>query len=261
MDLSNVTLGSVLGALVVSGGGGAAIGVGLFKVFGAKWLDSRFDERLQKLRHDHDREIEELRFRISSLLDRSNRLTAREFEVLPEAWTLVFEAHVQVASVLTRLRRMPDLERASMAVLQDVLERTDFAAWEKEELRALPVKDRNAYFWKHTEAHAIYQAKTSVRDASNYLAKKGLFLESEVQRRLKAFADDAWQAVVTFELLAEMRGIESPPENAERHDETYRQSAESKIDELERFIRDRFWAKERNAGMLAPKAVKPDGPG
>jgi hypothetical protein len=37
---------TTIGGLIMAGGGGAAIAFALFKVFGEKWLNAKFEERL-----------------------------------------------------------------------------------------------------------------------------------------------------------------------------------------------------------------------
>ena len=72
-----------------------ALATHMSKRFGEKWLDSKFDEKLQALRHAHDKELEDLRFKIATLLDRATKLHSREFEVLPESWSRLNDAFWQ----------------------------------------------------------------------------------------------------------------------------------------------------------------------
>jgi hypothetical protein len=77
---------AAIGALIVGSGTIGAIAFGLFKVLGEKWLNAKFEERLAEYKHAQQKEIEQLRFRINSLMDRTTKLHQHEFEVLPEAW-------------------------------------------------------------------------------------------------------------------------------------------------------------------------------
>ena len=64
----------------------------VFRTFSDKWLASRFNERLERLKHDQQQEIEQLRGRINALLDRTTKLNQREYEVVPEAWERLWQA-------------------------------------------------------------------------------------------------------------------------------------------------------------------------
>lgn len=105
-------------AFVAAGGGGAVIAFGIIRAFGEKWLDSKFAGRLQDLRHEHERQMESVRLETSRTLDRSTRLSEREFEVSAEAWALIFEAYVRTMGALPGL-----LEAAGAPDPQVVTER------------------------------------------------------------------------------------------------------------------------------------------
>jgi hypothetical protein len=75
--------------LALVGGGAAvvtstvALAYWLFKLFSEKWLTAKFDERLAAYRHQQQKELEELRFKIRSLMDRTTKLYQREFFARP----------------------------------------------------------------------------------------------------------------------------------------------------------------------------------
>jgi hypothetical protein len=77
-------LGEFLGTLLASGIVSAGALFALFKIFGEKWLDAKFEQRLAKYKHEHDQEIERLRGRINALMDRTIKLHQHEFETLPQ---------------------------------------------------------------------------------------------------------------------------------------------------------------------------------
>jgi hypothetical protein len=70
----------------------------LFKVLGEKWLNAKFEERLAQYKHAQQKEIEQLRFRINSLMDRTTKLHQHEFDVLPEAWSRLMRLGRQTQS-------------------------------------------------------------------------------------------------------------------------------------------------------------------
>src|SRR5690348_15975375 len=64
----------IVGAIVIGVGGLSLIVYQAFKHLAARWLDARLDERLQALKHEQEKELEQLRFKISALLDRATKL-------------------------------------------------------------------------------------------------------------------------------------------------------------------------------------------
>src|ERR1700730_12179125 len=102
-----------IGAAVIGAGGIGLIVLQIFKRLGEKWLDIKFDERLQNLKHDQAQQIEQLRFKVSTLLDRATKLHQREFEVLPEAWSKLSDSFWAASALVASLQQRPDLNSMS----------------------------------------------------------------------------------------------------------------------------------------------------
>jgi hypothetical protein len=192
--------------------------------------------------------MEDVRVEASRILDRSVRLSEREFEVTAEAWSLVHDVYVQTASAMPGFRRYPDLSHASDEVIRRVLEGSSFDEFETTELLDKRPSERNSYYSERREAHQLWDAKSAVRVASNFLAKKALFIDKELHENLNESVDSAWQALVDWELVREMRGEGPLPEGVRRADEDYRKTAETKIKELEQSVREHFWRRRSEQG-------------
>jgi hypothetical protein len=233
-------------AIIAAGGGGALVALGIVRAFGEKWLDSKFTGRLQQLRHEHERQIEEMRVAGAGALDRAARLSEQEFEVTAEAWSLVFEVYVKTASALPGVRfGVPDFSNLSDDAARRVLEGANFEPWAIDDILAAQLRDRNRLYMERRDLHEIRDAKIANREAAFYLAKKALFLEKAVHERLTAFVNDAWTAIFDWEMVRSMRDQGPPPENFERRDNLFRANSEQRIKELEQFVRERFWPAEQ----------------
>ena len=90
---------STLGITAVGAAGAAYL---LFRHLGDNWLAGKFNERLEAFKHAQQQQLEQLRLRINTTFDRTVKLHANEFEVLPELWGRLNEAFDH-ASGLTRL--------------------------------------------------------------------------------------------------------------------------------------------------------------
>lgn len=241
-----MTLNEMLLAVLAAGGGGALVALTVVRIFGEKWLDSKFAGRLQDLRHEHERQMERLRLETSRTLDRSARLSEREFEVSAEAWALIFDAYVKTIGALPGFRQHDDFDRLSDDLARIVADKNGFEEWEIDELMARPQKDRNSYFNERKRAHELRDARIAVRNASNYLDRKALFLEKDIYGELSAFADSAWKAIVTREIVMEV-GPNSL-DGIRRDDEEFRTKAEGRVKELEQLVRSRFWGPAEGDG-------------
>jgi cell division protein FtsB len=63
-----------MGRIVAVGGSSAAIAYGLFCWFGKGWLEQQFNKQLERLKHDQQKEIEQLRHQINSLFSRVSKI-------------------------------------------------------------------------------------------------------------------------------------------------------------------------------------------
>src|SRR3981189_966761 len=126
---------AAIGGVLIAGGVLTTAAFGLFRLFGEKWLSARFDQQLAAFKHAQQKEIEELRYKISALLDRAVKLHQREFEVLPEAWSRLNDAYGIALSVISPFQQYPDLDGISGNQLEVFLESSSLQKWEQEELR------------------------------------------------------------------------------------------------------------------------------
>ena len=124
-----------VGAVVLAGGGVSLIAYQAFKHLAARWLDSKFDERLQALRHAHGKELEQLRFKIAALLDRTTKLHQKEFELLPEAWSKLNDAFWEVRAFVSPMQAYADIDRMTPPQQEEFIEGSRLTSWQKDELR------------------------------------------------------------------------------------------------------------------------------
>ena len=133
----------VLAQLGITIPAATAAAYGAFKLLSKKWLDARFAERLEKFRHDQNQEMERLRYRINTLMDRTMKLHQHEFEVLPEAWRRLLLSYNDTLRFTSRIREFPSPEQMNEQQFLEFIENSRLANWEKEELRQLKSGDRN----------------------------------------------------------------------------------------------------------------------
>ena|SRR5450759_5137032 len=155
-------IAAAIGTLLVAGGTVTALALWLFKLFGERWLSSKFAERLEVFKHDQQKEIEHLRFEISKLLDRTTKLHQREFEVLPRTWALLTKCYHTVRGVTSSLQTYPDISHMSAAHLEEFLSKCPLQNWQKDELRN--ALDCNKYYQDAIFWHYLGIAKGHVKN-------------------------------------------------------------------------------------------------
>jgi hypothetical protein len=189
---------ALVGGGVAIVGGAVAAAYFLFKLLSEKWLTAKFDERLAAYKHQQQKELEELRFKISGLLDRTTKLHQREFEVLPEAWARLVLAHAHVQSVVSGLQQYPDLDRMEPSQLSEFLDNSKLANWQKEELKT--VADKTRYYTKAIDWQKGAAARETYRDFFLYFRQNAVFIRNEIKSKFSELADHAHESLVEYEM-------------------------------------------------------------
>jgi hypothetical protein len=224
-----------IGALVLTGGGISLIVFQAFKHLATRWLDSKFEERLQAVRHAHEKEIEALRFKISGLLDRATKLHQREFEVLPEAWYKLNDAFWVVRVFVAAMQSYPDLDSMNGPQLEEFLAESRLTNSQKAELRQSESKVmtyKKLIYW-----HKLNDAENKTRDAYSYFMKNGIFIDSTIRTKFSAIHDLIWNALIE-DKINEQHNLR--PRESLKISELNVQG-EAQMKELERDIHARLW--------------------
>ena len=238
IDLSTVALN-----VVAAGGGGAVVAYALFRTLGAKWLDSRFANQLEKVRQAHATEIEHLRFRIAGLLDRTTKLNQREFDILPDIWGKADEAHYATLSMIAIFQTGTDLSNMTDSQLEWFLEKSALTEWQKDELRSKGKYDRTTYYSEIERWDRVVQASKASQAFSQAVSKGSIYIHPESLPRIDAFAERIRKVVFTYRWDVQMRR-DGDFERREKDDDPvhlYRETGQKDFDELGQFLRTRYW--------------------
>ncbi|KIZ34836.1 MULTISPECIES: hypothetical protein [Rhodopseudomonas] len=228
-------------------GGGAVILAGLsgfaywlFKLFSEKWLTAKFNERLEAYKHQQIKELEEFRFKISGLLDRTTKLYQREFEVLPEAWSKLVIAHATVESVVSALQQHPDLAQMNPNQLEEFIQKSSLNQWQKDELRSSPSKTK--YYQTASNWVRMWDAQELCRDYFVYERRNGIFIRNEIKDAFNAISRLMNDALLEYKFELQF-GDTDYRNTLERWAERRKFSKQSKqlLDDVEKIVQQRLW--------------------
>jgi hypothetical protein len=183
---------AILGTLGITAVAVTGAAFALFRLLGDRWLSSKFNERLEKYKHAQQRELEQLRLSINTTLDRTVKLHQFEFDVLPELWTKLNEAYGHVVSLTSPLQSYPDLNRLDDRQLNDFLDKSELAEWQKDDLRSSTdkVKDYTSMrFWQ-----SLRRVEEKFTEFNRYFITKGIFIQEDIKSKivdLRAIMQDA----------------------------------------------------------------------
>jgi hypothetical protein len=202
-----------------------------------KWLNAKFAERLSAYQHVQQRELEQLKFQISALLDRTVKLHQREFDVLPEAWGLLTDAFTITRPVTLGAVMAPEIRNMTTEQFEYFLEQIPLVDWQKSELRT--ASDRAKYYIDAISRHDLNRAQKSCGDFHVYLLKNGIFIPPDIKEKFSELDD------VLAEAIGERRaGLQFPNTNmASTFDKgvALHERGPVLLKSLERDVQGRLW--------------------
>lgn len=184
-----------IGNVVAYGGGGAAVAYLLFQFLGKSWIENRFKERLEALKHDQAKEVQRLKIEIDSLLGGVLKLQEREFAILPEAWRLLDEAKGLVSWLVHPMQEYPALDRMSIDRFNEFMKTADLGEADKSEISNAADKDKTyirLIFWRR-----LARVRKAHGELQSYIAKNAIFLPEAMKERYEKICELMWSAIVS----------------------------------------------------------------
>jgi hypothetical protein len=231
---------SAIGAVVVGAGAVTAFSLWLFKLLASKWLDNQFARDLEEFRHQHQSELQRLKLEIDALLDRTIKLHGKEFEALPQAWSLLNDAYGAVAAMCSRIQSYANLENMTTDQLNEFLRKADLPEWKKDELRTSSEKNKiysNAVKWT-----ALCVTENARWASQSYVLKNGIFFPEEIRTQFMALDQLMYSACIERRISLENSDIRP------LFTETDKVLKEGMVmlEKLQAAIRDRLWNSTQN---------------
>jgi hypothetical protein len=204
---------TAIGAVLAIGGGGAAVSYGLFRWFGRAWLDQHFKKRFEELKHEQQKEIEQLRHQINSLYSRISKIHEKEFEILPQAWKLLNESYGAVFQAVSSFKQFPDLNGMSEPQFEEFLSNCALPSFARDELRH--AEDRIQYYAKITREIGLSDARTARISLNNYLAVNSIFMTQSLRQQFKEINQALAEVLINEEIGTQSRSPELQKSAAE----------------------------------------------
>ncbi|MGO7532426.1 hypothetical protein [Rhizobium leguminosarum] len=169
-----------LGGLTI--GGAAAVAYGLFKWLGEKWINQKFQAQLEANKAEQSRELERLRHKINGVFDRTIRLHTKEFEVLPDLWAKLVEAHAWGSGFVSLGQSYANVSFMDDAALAEYLDATTFMDSQKRDIKAeTNPMERQNLFTKIANLYRHNDTFERIRVFGTSLRKDGIFVQPEIK--------------------------------------------------------------------------------
>ncbi|MDM8010445.1 MAG: hypothetical protein QUV08_05730 [Parasphingorhabdus sp.] len=247
------TVLSVFGGVGLSAFAVAVACYGLFRWLGEKWLSSKFDQRMEDYKHLQVRELESLKLKINSMLDRSVKLNKLEFDILPKIWQKLTEAHGEVSRFTSPMQSYPDLDRMGSTEREEFVKDLDFKDYQKHEI--LEASDKNKKyqeieFWKRlNDANKVYV------NFNNFYITNTIFLADEMKAKIDELRDMMYDAMQEARFEKEYG---EPRKDRYEKREILRKEGRSKVDDVREEFRKKLllWREELDVSSVQHKALE-----
>lgn len=230
-----LSLLQIVGGIIVSTGVIVGFAYWLFKHFADKWLTAKFAERLEDYRHAQQKELENIRFEINKLMDRTVKLHQREYDALPEAWSLLVDAHGITKAAISPSQQYANVQIMNDVQLDEFLSESSLPKWEKAALKA--ADNKNQYYQDAQNWRMTSNALDASGEFHLFRLKNGIFMLPEIQEKLELIDDLIFKAIVERQL--HLRDKSYPRENEAR--QRLEDEGEGIMKNLAGDIRDRLW--------------------
>lgn len=201
MDIINVY--SILGV----GGVAAIVAYWVFTWLGKNWLENRFAERLESLKHAQEREMEKYRYEINALFNRITKIQDKEFDVLPTAWQKLQEALGYVARLTSPMQFYPDFGIMPDIEFDEWLAKSKLTDAHKHNLSMLHPRERNDLYIRIIFGYDLRETREKVLEFHNYLVHNKIFLSLDLFKKFSEVDALLSEAISKRELGERARDI------------------------------------------------------
>ena len=167
-----------IGQIALSASTAAIIAYGAFRWFGKRWIEHRFAQRLEEFKRKQSEFLEQYRYQIDSLFSRITKIHEKEFEVLPEIWRKLQDAHGYFVGIASPLQSWPDLNRFSQPELDAFIEKCELLDHQKEELRQ--AENKLDYYTEKIYWIRLGDARMKFNDFRGYQRHNRIFLSKDL---------------------------------------------------------------------------------
>lgn len=224
-----------IGKVVAYGGGSAAAAYAIFVFLGKRWIENRFNKSLESHKHSQNKELEDLKFKINTYLNRINKIHEKEFEVLPEAWIKLNDALGKISSFVSPLQEYPDFNRMNEEQIKDILKDTKLTELVKKEL--IEDQDKVMYYRNKIFWYDYIDVRKSLSGFHNYIIANKIFLSTPIYAQFKKIDEIMWESLKDREVGKEA-------EDYQMYRNAYKAVKEEKIkpitDEIEKLVQERL---------------------
>lgn len=168
-----------------------------------KWLDNRFEIRIQKMQHDNELQIKKIEVQLNAKLDRETKINQKDFEIIPEMWVKISEAFRLVNDLNFSIRQQPDLNILNDLEMTELIEICQMSKSEQDAI--LSSLDKNRAFSQWQDKQKFIEASNAHRDSFLYLTRNSIILDAELKAKISQLQRLMFAAINEYDMRRFMK--------------------------------------------------------
>jgi hypothetical protein len=154
---------------------------------GGKYIDHRFNEKLEEIRTEQQRAVTRLRSQLDQLLDRGIRANEKEFNATVLVWEKLIAAYIATNICAVGFMQYQDLNKATSEEVDSFLSKTDFS--EDQRMGVISSADKNRAYTNQVRRIDISKAEHAIYEARISLMRESIFIEDAIKKRISEEID------------------------------------------------------------------------
>lgn len=191
-----------IGEVVAYGGSATFIAYMVFKHLSNKWIENKFQEKLENYKTEQQKELEVYKHKINSLFNRVSKIHEKEFEVLPQMYSLMIEAIEKISIVTSTFKQYHNVKDMSKERLEVFLENSFLEDWQKEELKKS--YDKQKYYQKASAFFDLHNSKKAIYEFHSYIERNRLFLKDDIKQKFNEIDSLIWEIYNSSDVAEEV---------------------------------------------------------
>ena len=161
-------------------------------------MDRHFASQLEKLKHEHQKELENVKHTIQSTFSRIVKVHEREYEVLPKAWFLLNVFLGSATNAVKLLKFRPQLQNMPGSQFEEFLDASKLTPHQRETLRMS--SNRQEYYEKAISGIELDDAKEANRTFNNYWIEHQLFMSADLVANFEEVSKAISSGLIDYEV-------------------------------------------------------------
>lgn len=185
-----------------------AIFTGIIYLFGKKfagrWLDSKFEQRLLTLEHENELVIETHKAELNKAINKLTHLHLKEYEVIPEAWSLLMHAIDKIQILTSPLKTVPNFSKMDDKQLSNFIETHNFLN-KDEKIRFINSYDKHETYLDLLFYEDLHMAGKAFNRFHYYIIKNSIFLSRDLKDAFDTIESEIWDVWIEMETAHEVQ--------------------------------------------------------